>query len=78
MTTYHLTDTEQMTTLAIALIVAAVIIAGIWALAVDCLDRWSIEDAEADIDDFAYDLILDRPQHLTDVRDAMRAARSER
>lgn len=72
----YMSPQDQNTTLVIAFMVAAVIVAGIWAIAVECKDRWGIEEVEADIADFADDFLLDRDPHGDDVRDAMQGRRA--
>ena len=63
--TYHISETVQWTTLFIA---AGVVLVVIWALKIvadDVIEHWSIEDAEADIDELTDDLLRGRDQHLT-------------
>lgn len=73
--TWHMTTTQQTSSLAIMVVVVMIIIIGAWALVADTKDRWSIEDAQADIDDLTDDLLLGRDNHLADDRAAMQAAR---
>lgn len=73
--TWHMTDSQQTSSLAIIIIAVVIIIIGAWALAVDAKDRWSIEDAKADLDELADDLLHGRDNHLGDDRAAMQAAR---
>lgn len=72
--TYNMSNDLQTTTLAAAIIVAAVMVFGAWSLIGKWRDRWSIEDVEANVDNFALDMLIGRDLHTED-RDAMRAAR---
>lgn len=71
---YQMAEVTQASTLGIVIIVAAIMIAGIVAIARDIRATWSIDDANADIDDMARDYFIGRDLH-TDVRDLMREAR---
>lgn len=73
---YHMSDQLQAETLGIVAIAVVLIIVGILAISRDVRATWSIDDANAEMDELADDYWLGRDLHLEDVRDAMRAARS--
>lgn len=68
---YQLSETVQYTTLFIAAGVVALMLIGVAAVCRDLGNRWSIEDAEADIDEMTQDLFIGRDQHWDDVRDSL-------